>query len=78
VHAERIFTRRWNATRYRNNYHQGLAEIIPLGDFMLGQTNHLKFLCKGSNQQHPIDEDPEEILLNDTLLKLAPRIEELD
>lgn len=73
--CKKDFTRKWNAFRHRNDQHQGLAEIIPLGEFSLRQSYHLNFL--GPNQQHTMDDNPEEILLDDTLSKLAPRVEEL-
>jgi hypothetical protein len=72
------FTRKWNATRHRNQQHQGLAEIIPLGEFLLRQSNHLNFLPKGLDHQRLMDEDPEEIVQDDTLSKLAPKVEELE
>jgi hypothetical protein len=84
------FTRMWNATRHKINQHQGLTEIIPLGESLLRQRNHLNLLSprlsRSRHEQLTIsgsntiseDEDPGEILLNDTLSKLAPKVEELD
>jgi hypothetical protein len=84
------FTRMWNATRHKINQHQGMTEIIPLGEFLLRKKNYINFLSSGlSHSKHELrpisgrntiieEEDPGEILLNDTLAKLAPKIEELD
>lgn len=74
------FTRRWNATRHINNHHQGLAQIIPLGEFALRQSNHLNFPSKGlhKNQQYLTHDDHEQILVNETLSKLACKDQELD
>ncbi|HEY7081571.1 MAG TPA: hypothetical protein VH500_17910 [Nitrososphaeraceae archaeon] len=72
------FTRKWNATRHRTLQHQGLAEIIPLGEFLLRQSNHLNFLPKGLDQQRLMHDDHEEIMLDDTISKLAAKVEELE
>ena len=72
------FTRKWNATRHRTQQHQGLAEIIPLGEFLLRQSNHLNFLPKGLDQQRLVHDDHEEIMLDDTISKLAAKVEELE
>jgi hypothetical protein len=86
------FTRMWNANRHITNQHQGLAEIIPIGDFLLGQKSHLDgysrypSLSSKSFQRLPnsssntpiyLDEDRQETLLDNTLVKLAPKVEEL-
>jgi hypothetical protein len=80
----------WNATRHKINQHQGLAEIVPLGESLLRQRKHLNFLSprlsssrdeqltiSGSNTITE-DGDPRENLLDNTLSKLAPKVEELD
>lgn len=82
----------WNANRHIINQHQGLAEIIPIGDLLLGQKSHLDeyprypSLSSKSFQQPPnsssntpvyLDEDRQETLLDNTLVKLAPKVEEL-
>ena len=86
------FTRMWNANRHIINQHQGLAEIIPIDDFLLGQKSHLDeysrypSLSSKSFQRLPnsssntpiyLDEDRQETLLDNTLVKLAPKVEEL-
>jgi hypothetical protein len=72
------FTRKWNATRHRNQQHQGIAEIIPLGEVLLRKSNRLNFLQGGLNRQNLINDDSEEVLRNDILSKLAPRVEVLE
>lgn len=86
------FTRIWNANRHIINQ-QSLAEIIPIGDFLLEQKSHLDeyfrypSLSPKSYQQlpkqnsnistYPDEEDRQVILLDNTLAKLAPYVEEL-
>ena len=84
------FTRMWNATRHKINQHQGLTEIVPLGESLLRQREHLNFLSprlsrsrdeqltNSGNNTITEDGDPGENLLNNTLSKLAPKVEELD
>ena len=87
------FTRIWNANRHIINQHQSLAEIIPIGDFLLEQKSHLDeyfrypSLSPKSYQQlpnqnsnistYPDEDDRQVILLDNTLAKLAPYVEEL-
>lgn len=85
------FTRMWNANRHRFNQHHGLAEIMPIGDFLLRDKKHSdseysklsRNICKQSpisrgNTVTPVNEDDLETLLGDTLAKLAPKVDELD
>lgn len=84
------FTRLWNANRHRFNQHHGLAEIMPIGDFLLRDKHSdseysklSKNICKQSpifrgNTVAHVDEDDLETLLGDTLAKLAPKVNELD
>ena len=88
--CRRDFTRMWNANRHRFNQHYGLAEIIPIGDFLLRDKKYSNSeyykSCRNIYKHSPtsrgntvthVDEDDPKTLFGDTLAKLAPRVNEL-
>ncbi len=91
--CRRDFTRIWNANRHRLNQHHGLAEIMPIGEFLLRDksrsNNYSEYsklprsiydgfpLSRSNTVTYP-DEDRQETFLTDMLVKLAPKVVELD
>jgi hypothetical protein len=74
--CKKDFTRKSNANRHDLNQHQGLAEIVRVGDYKLGEKG---FFAKPKFRNDRLSNiDPKEARLFDILEKLVPRFEEME
>jgi hypothetical protein len=70
------FSRKSNANRHNFTQHQGLAEIIGVGDHKLREKGI--FAKENSNSNTFLYDDPKKAQLYDILEKLVPRFEEME
>ncbi len=74
--CKKDFSRKSNANRHDLSQHQGLAQMIRVGDSKLRDKD---FFAKANyNGNRSSYEDPKKARLFDILKKLAPRFEEMD
>ena len=74
--CKKDFSRKSNAKRHDSNQHQGLAEIVRVGDHILREKS---FVAKTKYRNDELsDVDPEEAPLIDILEKLVPKFEEME
>jgi hypothetical protein len=74
--CKKDFSRKSNANRHDLSQHQGLAQIIRVGDFKLKEK--CIFVKANYNSNRPSYEDPKKARVFDTLEKLVPRFEEME
>ena len=74
--CKKDFSRRSNANRHNLFQHQGLAEIISVGDHKLRERGI--FTKENSNSNAFLYDDPKKARLFDILEKLVPRFEEME
>lgn len=74
--CKKDFSRKANAKRHDISQHQGLAEIIRVGDYKIKDRGFLSKLSH--NRNRPSYEDPKKARLYDVLEKLVPRFEEME
>jgi hypothetical protein len=74
--CKKDFSRKSNANRHDLNQHQGLAEIIRVGDHKLREKGF--FAKKNSNSNTFLYDDPKKARLTEILEKLVPRFEEME
>jgi hypothetical protein len=75
--CKKDFSRKSNANRHDLNQHQGLAEIVRVGDHILREKSFVA-KTKYRNDDGLFDIDPKEARLLDILEKLVPRFEEME
>jgi hypothetical protein len=74
--CKKDFSRKSNANRHDLSQHQGLAEIIRVGDHKLREKGI--FDKKNSNSNTFLYDDPKNARLSDILEKLVPKFEEME
>jgi hypothetical protein len=74
--CKKDFSRKSNANRHDLSQHQGLAQIIPVGDYKLREKGFFVKANYNSNRSFYID--PKKARLFETLEKLVPRFEEME
>lgn len=74
--CKKDFSRKSNANRHDLNQHQGLSEIVRVGDYKLGEKG---FFAKPKFRNDRLSNiDPKEARLFDILEKVVPRFEEME
>jgi len=74
--CKKDFSRKSNANRHNLSQHQGLAQIIPVGEYKLRENGFSPNANYNSNRY--FYEDPKKARLFDILEKLVPRFEEME